>query len=135
MARVTGIGGVFFKSSKDHKALAEWYKKVLGMPLEPWGLAVLRWSEDPTADKGATAWQVREKDSESFAPSRSSFMINYRIDDMDGMLAQLKKNKVPVVPGSLESDEFGRFACVMDPDGNKVALWEPQVSDGKKKKK
>ena len=134
MARVTGIGGVFFKTSKDHKALAAWYKKILGMPLEPWGGAILRWPEDKAAASGATAWHVAENGSEWFAPSQSSFMINYRIDDMDGMLAQLKKNKVSVVKGP-DSDEQGRFVWVMDPDGNKVELWEPKISDTKKKKK
>lgn len=77
MARVTGIGGVFFKSTGDHVALAAWYQKHLGMPLEPWGGAVLRWPEDAAEDKGITVWNVAKRDTQWFAPSNASFMINW----------------------------------------------------------
>ena len=134
MAKVTGIGGVFFKAKGDPKALADWYEKNLGMHLEPWGGAILRWSEDKADDGGATAWHLQEKDSDSFAPSQSSFMINYRIDNMESMLAQLKSNGVQIVKGP-ESHENGKFLWVMDPDGNKVELWEPKAWDEKNKDK
>jgi predicted enzyme related to lactoylglutathione lyase len=127
MAKVTGIGGVFFKSTTDHKKLAEWYRQNLGIPLEAWGGAVLRWSEDKSADRGVTAWHVAEKNTKWFSPSSASFMINYRIDNMADMLAQLQRNGVEIVKGP-ESDENGTFAWVLDPDGNKVELWEPTPS-------
>jgi predicted enzyme related to lactoylglutathione lyase len=127
MARITGIGGVFFKSTSDPKALAAWYQKNLGMSLEPWGGAVLRWPEDKGPDKGVTAWHLAKHDSQWFAPSNASFMINYRVDNLDEMLAQLRAGGVEIVKGP-DSDENGKFAWVMDPDGNKVELWEPTKS-------
>jgi predicted enzyme related to lactoylglutathione lyase len=125
MARVTGIGGVFFKSTNDHQALAAWYEKNLGIKLEPWGGAILRWPEDKSEDKGLTVWHVAKKDTEWFSPSTSSFMINYRVDDLAAMLEQLRRNGIEIVKGP-ESDDNGEFAWVMDPDGNKVELWEPK---------
>jgi predicted enzyme related to lactoylglutathione lyase len=132
MARVTGIGGVFFKSTGDHKALAAWYRDNLGIELKEWGGAVLKWPEDRNEDQGMTVWHVAARDSEWFAPSRSSFMINYRVEDLDGLLARLRDNGAQVVGGP-ESHENGRFAWVMDPDGNKVELWEPRPWDEKNK--
>ena len=76
MAKVTGIGGVFFKSSKNQKALVEWYQKNLGIPLEPWGGAVFKWGNDKAEDGGATVWHPMDKGSDMFSPSQSSFMIN-----------------------------------------------------------
>jgi predicted enzyme related to lactoylglutathione lyase len=132
MARVTGIGGVFFKSTGDHRALAAWYRDNLGIELKEWGGAVLKWPEDRNEDQGMTVWHVAASDSEWFAPSRSSFMINYRVEDLDGLLARVRGNGGQVVNGP-ESHENGRFAWVMDPDGNKVELWEPLPWDEKNK--
>lgn len=132
MAKVTGIGGVFFKSKSDPAALAAWYQKHLGIPLEDFGGAVLKWPEDRAEDKGLTVWHVAGNDSQWFAPSGASFMINYRVDDLGEMLAQLRKDGVEVISGP-ESHENGRFAWVMDPDGNKVELWEPKTWDEKNK--
>jgi len=125
MARITGIGGVFFKSKGDPAALAAWYQKYLGMPLAPWGGAALHWAEDRGEDKGVTAWHVAKPDSQWFAPSDASFMINYRVDDLDGILAQLREGGVEILKGP-DSDENGSFAWVLDPDGNKVELWQPK---------
>jgi len=133
MAKVTGIGGVFFKSQKDPKALAEWYEKNLGMPLVGVGFGILRESGDQSARGLGTAWRVTEKDSDFFAPGQSNFLINYRIDNMDEMVAQLKRNHVTIVKGP-ESHENGKFLEVLDPEGNKVGLWEPMVWDEKNKK-
>jgi len=127
MARVTGIGGVFFKSKGDPKALAAWYQKHLGVKLESFGGAVFRWAEDTAADKGATAWMLAARDTKWFSPSESSFMINYRVDDLTGLITQLEKSGVKLLQGP-ESHENGLFAWIMDPDGNKVELWEPKVS-------
>ena len=132
MARVTGVGGVFIKSTGDSKALAAWYQKHLGMKLEDYGGAALRWPDDKAGDKGVTAWHVAAKDSEWFSPSKSSFMINYRIDDMAAMVEQLKAGGVEILQGP-ESHENGKFAWLMDPDGNKVELWEAKSWDDKNK--
>ena len=128
MAKVTGIGGVFFKSRGDRAALAAWYQQHLGMPLEPWGGAVLRWPEDHAGDEGVTVWHVAEPDTGWFAPSDASFMINYRVDDLDELLASLRAAGVEVLQGP-ESHENGKFAWIADPDGNKLELWEPKGLD------
>ena len=126
MAKVTGIGGVFLKCRGDHKALAAWYEKHLGMPLEQWGGAILRWPEDKADDKGLTVWHLAAKDSKWFSPSESAFMINYRVDDLEALLAQLRAAGVEVLKGP-DSDDNGKFAWIMDPDGNKVELWQPMA--------
>lgn len=133
MARVTGIGGVFFKSTSDDRALAAWYEKHLGMPLDKsFGGAVLSWPDDKAEDKGLTVWHVAGPESMWFSPSASSFMINYRVDNMEEMIAQLKQAGVDIVGGP-ESHENGKFAWIVDPDGNKVELWEPMNWDDKNK--
>jgi len=134
MAKVTGIGGVFFKSTTDHKKLSEWYSKNLGIPLESWGGAILKWPDDKSDDQGLTVWNAAAKDSQWFSPSTSSFMINYRIDNMADMMAQLKQNGVEILKGP-ESAENGKFAWILDPDGNKVELWEPMAWDDANKTK
>lgn len=128
MARITGVGGVFFKSRGDKVALAAWYQKHLGMTLEDFGGAILKWPEDKAGDGGLTVWHVAGKDSEWFSPSDSSFMINYRVDDLDELLSQLRAGGVEVVGGP-EAHENGKFAWIMDPDGNKLELWEPKACD------
>ncbi|HVZ35920.1 MAG TPA: VOC family protein [Polyangiaceae bacterium] len=125
MAKITGVGGIFFKSKGDSAALAAWYQKHLGMRLEDFGGAILRWPEDKAEDRGLTVWHVAQRDSQWFSPSNSSFMVNYRVDDLTELLAQLRAGGVEVVSGP-ESHENGKFAWIMDPDGNKVELWEPK---------
>ena len=132
MARVTGIGGVFFKSTGDKAALAAWYRTHLGMPLEDFGGAVLRWPDDTADDRGLTVWHVAANDSKWFSPSNSSFMINYRVDDLGELVEQLRAEGVDIVQGP-ESHENGKFAWIMDPDGNKIELWEPKAWDAKNK--
>ena len=128
MARITGIGGVFFKAKSDHKQLAAWYARHLGLQLEEWGGAMLKWPEDKAEDRGVTVWHVAEKNSDWFSPSAASFMINYRVDDLDELLTQLRRDGVVVVKGP-ESDGNGRFAWILDPDDNKVELWQPMNAD------
>ncbi|MET0591154.1 MAG: VOC family protein [Polyangiaceae bacterium] len=130
MAKVTGIGGVFFKSKSDHTALAAWYARHLGIALEPWGGAILKWPEDKAEDRGLTVWHVAEPNTEWFSPSTSSFMINYRVDDLDELVAELRRNGVAIVKGP-ESHENGKFAWILDPDGNKIELWQPMMSGEK----
>jgi predicted enzyme related to lactoylglutathione lyase len=128
MAKVTGIGGVFFKSTNDHKKLAAWYSQNLGIQLEPWGGAILKWADDKSDDRGLTVWHVAEKNTEWFSPSSSSFMINYRVDNISELLEELQRNGIAVIKGP-ESHENGKFAWILDPDGNKVELWEPTPRD------
>lgn len=126
MARVTGIGGVFFKSTGDHQALAAWYQRFLGLTFEEWGGAILKWPDDKAGDGGLTVWHTAAKDSQWFSPSSSPFMINYRVDNLDEMLANMRAGGVQVV-GEPQTDFNGTFAWVMDPDGNKVELWQPKA--------
>jgi len=128
MAKITGIGGVFIKSTNDKDALAAWYRDNLGLKFEDWGGSIINWKDDAQVDGGMTVWTTAAADSKWFAPSASGFMINYRVDDLDGLLAQLKQNGVPIVKGP--DEEFnGKFAWIMDPDGNKVELWEPRADE------
>ncbi len=128
MARVTGSGGVFFKARGDHKALSDWYAKNLGITLEDWGGGILKWSGDTAGDGGLTVWTVAAPDSTWFAPSHSPFMINYRVDDLAGIIAGLEANGVALQAGP-ETHENGKFAWILDPDDNKVELWEPKAWD------
>lgn len=130
MAKVTGIGGVFIKAKTDANALRQWYAKHLGVKLETWGGCALRWPNDTADDKGVTAWQVAAPTSDWFD---SSFMINYRIDNMAEMIEQLAAGGVAIHKGP-EYHENGAFLWVIDPDGNKVELWEPKAWDAKNKK-
>jgi predicted enzyme related to lactoylglutathione lyase len=132
MAKVTGIGGVFIKSAGKGSELAAWYEKNLGLDLESWGGSILRWPNDTAEDGGLTVWSTADADSQWFSPSESSVMINYRVDNMDEMLDQLKQNGVEIQKGP-ESAENGKFAWIMDPDGNKIELWEPMNWDEKNK--
>ncbi|MEC7823914.1 MAG: VOC family protein [Pseudomonadota bacterium] len=126
MAKVTGIGGVFFKSKHNDRKLAKWYSEHLGFKLEDFGGAILNWAEDTANDNGLTVWHVAAKESEWFSPSQSPFMINYRVDDLDELLAQLQSKGIEIEAGP-ESHENGKFAWIMDPEGNKIELWQPQA--------
>jgi predicted enzyme related to lactoylglutathione lyase len=122
MKRVTGIGGIFF-SAKDPAALRAWYKAHLGIDVQVWGGTAFRWVDDngePTG--GTTVWSVG--DGQSFAPSKASFMVNYRVADLHALLAQLRNEGCRVLDQTDES-EYGKFGWVMDPEGNKVELWQP----------
>jgi|SRR5688572_25688277 len=132
MAKITGIGGVFFKSTGDSDALAAWYQEHLGLRLEDWGGAILKWPDDQAEDRGLTVWNVAKKDTQWFSPSSASFMINYRVDNLAEMLAQLRASGIEAIGGP-ESHENGKFAWILDPDGNKVELWEPMIWDDKNK--
>ncbi|GMV40587.1 MAG: glyoxalase [Myxococcales bacterium] len=118
MKRVTGIGGIFFKAT-DPAALREWYQVHLGIPLEEWGGAIFRWTEG-----GTTVWSPFSAESTYFAPSQAPFMINYRVDDLHALLAVLRSEGCDV-DDKVEESEFGKFGWVMDPEGNRIELWEP----------
>jgi predicted enzyme related to lactoylglutathione lyase len=124
MKRVTGIGGIFFKAA-DPRKLREWYKTHLGIDVEEWGGFAFRWStEENPAGIGTTVWSPFAKDTDYFAPSSSSFMINYRVDDLHALLAVLRKEGCNV-DDKVDESEFGKFGWVMDPEGNKIELWQP----------
>ena len=132
MAKVTGIGGVFLKCRGDSTTLAKWYQEHIGIELSDFGGAVLRWPDDKADDMGLTVWALADKDSQWFSPSDSAFMINYRVDNLGELLEQLRAGGVDVIQGP-ESAENGKFAWIMDPDGNKVELWEPKIWDDRNK--
>lgn len=124
MKRVTGIGGIFIKA-KDPDALKAWYSKHLGIAIEDWGGVAFRWHtpEAPNPD-GVTVWSIMPETSKYFDPSTSTFMVNYRVADLNALLEILKAEGCDVDPKTEES-EFGKFGWVIDPEGNKVELWEP----------
>ena len=121
MKRVTGIGGVFFKS-KDPESLYQWYEKHLGIKREH-GVVVFRWQEDGDPE-GCTAWAIFKPDAKNFEPSKSPFMLNFRVDNMDALLAALQAEGVSIDP-KRDNSEYGKFAWIMDPEGNRIELWEP----------
>lgn len=133
MARVTGIGGVFILSRGDGKTLSAWYEKHLGMKIEDFGGVALNWQDDTAEDKGVTIWHAADHDSKWFSPSKSSFMINYRVDDLEALVSQLKSEGISILEGP-EYHENGVFASIMDPEGNKIELWEPKIWDDKNKR-
>lgn len=126
MAKVMGIGGVFFKSKGDSAALADWYRKHLGVQLESFGGAIFRWPADTGSDGGLTVWHIAGATSRWFDPSTASFMINYRVDNLDEMVQDLRANGVQVIAGP-ETHENGKFAWILDPEENKLELWEPML--------
>lgn len=124
MQRVTGIGGIFF-SAKDPVALRAWYARHLGIDVQPWGGTAFTWSDaegNPAA--GTTVWSIGADDGKHFAPSTSTFMVNYRVADLAALLQALRDEGCNVV-GTTDDAGFGKFGWVMDPEGNKVELWEP----------
>jgi|SRR4051794_11504211 len=122
MARVTGIGGVFL-SAKDPGALSAWYQKHLGIDVQEWGGAIF-----PAVDADAvTTWTIRPAADDSFAPGTAPFMVNYRVDDLRALLDGLRASGARVV-GDPEESEYGRFGWVIDPEGNKIELWEPPAA-------
>jgi len=123
MERVTGIGGIFFKA-KDPDKLREWYRQHLGIDSESWGGFAFQWNNDPRPDGGNTVWSIFSDATKYFDPSQKPFMINFRVADLHALLAQLRAESVEVDPKTEES-EFGKFGWVMDPEGNRIELWEP----------
>jgi len=125
MKRVTGIGGIFFKS-KNPKALCEWYRNHLGMKVEDWGGVVFKWEEDPSLGKGTTTLSPFNYETNYFEPGKASFMINLRVANLKELLEILRKEGCEVLDKTEESD-FGKFGYVIDPEGNNIELWEPPV--------
>ena len=130
MKRVTGIGGIFFKS-ENPKQLYEWYEKHLGIQREPHGqCATFHWGEPRAADgaepgaEGLTTWAIFPQTTKYFGASKAGFMLNYRVDNLDALLEDLKASGIEIDPHR-EAADYGRFAWITDPDGNRIELWEP----------
>jgi len=122
--RVTGIGGVFFKARDKEKLLA-WYRDRLGIEVQGWGGATFSWRDaQDGARRKHTVWSVFRHDSDYFDPSSAPFIINYRVANLERMLAQLRAAGCQV-DDHIEESEYGRLGWVMDPEGNRVELWEP----------
>lgn len=123
MKRVTGLGGVFFKTS-DKKKTNEWYSKHLGIAITEWG-AVFEWRDKDNPEKVCTtAWSPFPADTKYLSPSEKPFMFNYRVENLAALLEELKKEGVEIV-GEVQEFEYGKFGWIMDCDGNKIELWEP----------
>lgn len=130
MKRVTGIGGIFFKA-KDPGKLRQWYGEHLGIQCED-SAASFHWREtDNPEQKGMTVWSAFPSDTRYFDPSSAPFMINYRVVNLDSLLAQLRAEGVDVDP-RVEEYDYGRFAWIMDPEGNRIELWEPPLTSSSK---
>ncbi|MBL7864662.1 MAG: VOC family protein [Cyclobacteriaceae bacterium] len=125
MKRVTGIGGIFFKT-EDPKKLKDWYGKHLGFQVTDWGCSFL-WNEVDNPNPKAparTEWSPFKSDTTYFQPSEKPFMFNYRVENLVELLKVLKEEGVTIV-GEMQEYPYGKFGWILDPDGNKIELWEP----------
>ena len=123
MARVTGIGGVFFKA-RDAEQLRAWYRSHLGFDIQEWGGVTFRTPDSSSGGEAITVWTVFPQTSTYFEPSPAPFMINYRVENLSAVLAELRDHGC-AVDERIEESEFGKFGWVQDPEGNRVELWEP----------
>lgn len=123
MKKVTGIGGVFFKA-KNPEQLNEWYQKNLGLNTTPYG-ATFEWYQEPNSEKKAlTIWTPFKESSTYFEPSTKDFMINYRVDNLEALVEQLKENGITPID-DIQTYDYGKFVHILDPEGNNIELWEP----------
>jgi len=124
MKKVTGIGGIFFKC-KDPNKIKEWYNTHLGLDAGPYG-ASFEWREaqDPSK-KGLTQWNVNSETAKLYEPSTKDFMINYRVENLEALVEELKKENVTIVD-KIETYDYGKFVHILDIEGNKIQLWEPK---------
>ncbi|MBT8253583.1 MAG: VOC family protein [Bacteroidia bacterium] len=119
--RVTGLGGFFFRT-KDPKTLKDWYGKHLGLPVDDYGCTF--WWKDKEGNDCSTQWSPFNENTKYFEPSKKQFMMNFRVENLEELLGVLKDEGVTVV-GEIESYEYGKFGWILDPEGNKIELWEP----------
>ncbi len=123
--KVTGIGGIFF-FSENTKEIKEWYAKNLGFDINEWGTVSFEYRDLNKPDEVIPLqWSPFKKDSEYFAPSKKEFMINYRVQNIEGLVSKLKENGVTVLD-EIASYDYGKFVHIMDAEGNKIELWEPK---------
>ncbi|MCZ4695362.1 VOC family protein [Ancylomarina euxinus] len=122
MKRVTGIGGIFFKC-QDTKSMKDWYGKHLGFNIDDYGTS-FEWRQADDGNKQAfSVWSPFDKNTKYFEPSHKDFMMNYRVENLEWLLEELKKEGVEILD-EIESLEYGKFAHILDPEGNKIQLWE-----------
>jgi predicted enzyme related to lactoylglutathione lyase len=130
MKKVTGIGGIFFKC-EDPKKMREWYAANLGLNTSDYG-AVFEWYQGAdSTKKGFTTWSPFGEKTKYFDPSTKDFMINYRVENLEALVEELKKNGVTVVD-AIETVEYGKFVHILDPEGGKIELWEPNDAEYEK---
>ena len=123
--KVTGIGGIFFFSD-DPKQAKDWYAKNLGLDINDWGSCSFEFRDVNNPEQiGSLQWMPFKKDSEYFAPSKKEFMINYRVQNLEGLVSKLKENGVTILD-EIASYDYGKFIHIMDTEGNKIELWEPK---------
>jgi len=123
MKKVTGIGGIFFKT-KDPKKISDWYGENLGLVINPYG-SVFEFRQGAAPDKkGYAVWSPFKEDTDYFAPSEEPYMVNYRVADLKALIDDLREKGVKIV-GEIEEFEYGKFAHILDPEGRKIELWEP----------
>lgn len=128
MKRVTGIGGIFFKS-QDPDSLREWYRAHLGIESAGSSGAFFQWRDaDNPEQEGMTIWSAFPDNTPYFNPSKAPFMINYRVADLDSLLSLLREEGVEIDP-KVDDTEYGKFAWIMDPEGNRIELWEPPADN------
>jgi predicted enzyme related to lactoylglutathione lyase len=125
MKRVIGLGGIFFKSNDPDK-LRAWYQKHLGLELDAYGSVVFDCRAETSEKAAQTVWSLFPTDTKYFDPSNASFMINYRVENLDELLKLLRSEGVEV-DERMEEYDYGRFGWIMDPEGNRIELWEPGV--------
>ena len=124
MQKVTGVGGVFIRA-RDPQAMKDWYEKHLGIPFGSQLYVAFPWVNEKGPEKpGSTVFSFFPQDTDYFQPSGSSFMINFRVQDLDALLETLKQEGVSLI-GEPMAESYGKFAWIMDPEGNKIELWEP----------
>jgi predicted enzyme related to lactoylglutathione lyase len=124
MKRVTGIGGIFL-TAKDAPSLQAWYQRHLGIDVQAWGGTAFTWTDaDGKPAGGTTVWSIGSAEGSPFAPGTAPFMVNYRVDDLDALVKALREEHCQVLEKT-EDSEYGKFAWVIDPEGNKVELWQP----------
>ena len=130
MARVTGIGGIFLRA-RDPKSLSAWYAKNLGIQLADYGGATFLWTDEVPPSTGMTTWSLFPENTPYFGKGNEKgpqqAMVNYRVDDLDALLTQLAAANVPIDPDRQDAD-YGRFAWITDPEGNRIELWQPLVA-------
>lgn len=119
--RVTGLGGFFFKS-KNPDIIKAWYGKHLGLPTDDYGSTF--WWKDNNGKDCSTHWGPMQENTEYFNPSEKAFMMNFRVDDLEALMKELKRERVEIV-GEIETYDYGKFGWIMDPEGTKIELWEP----------
>lgn len=137
MKKVTGIGGIFFKC-KDPNNMKTWYKTHLGLDTDQWGTNFEWRQADDSTKKGYTQWSPFSETTKYFDPSTKDFMINYRVENLEALVEELKKEGVTIID-DIEVFEYGKFVHIMDVEGNKIELWEPiddeydKIVDGRTK--